>query len=157
MYNPYITTNYSSGEIRNEIKKRIDGAKYYTVDNSSSNFAASSNWYLATSATDKYGNDYRFRSTEAIGDAAQWNFNVPTSGSWRIEAWWSQGGNRSATAPYLAPSGTVVYVNQQANGGKWNTLRTESVSSGARNVRLSCWTTTGFVVIADAVRIYGPM
>lgn len=126
------------------------------VDNNSGNFSASSNWSTGTSATDKYGSDYRFRSTQAVSDAAQWNFNISAAGNYAISAWWSQGTNRSPTAPYILPDGATVNVNQQANGGKWNALGTKNLSSGGHNIRLSCWTGTGYVVMADAVRLIGP-
>ena len=44
-------------------------------------------------------------------------------------------------------------VNQQANGGKWNTLGTYSFTAGWNKVQLSRWTTTGFQVVADAVQV----
>lgn len=126
------------------------------VDNSSSNFAASSNWSTGTSAGDKYGADYRFRSTAAVSDAASWTANITQAGNYTISAWWPQGSNRSATAPYMLPDNTVVNVNQQTNGGKWNTLGTQNLSTGNKVTKLSCWTTAGFVVIADAVRYHKP-
>lgn len=128
------------------------GATTITVDNSSSNFTASSNWTLATSAGDKYGSDYVFRATAALSDPAQWSANITTAGNYQISAWWSQGANRSATAPYILPNNTTVNKNQQSNGGVWNTLGTVSLSAGSAVTKLSCWTTTGFVVVADAVR-----
>jgi hypothetical protein len=123
------------------------------VDNSDAGFTASANWSTGTSATDKYGTDYRFRSTQAISDAAQWTASLPSAGSYAVYAWWSQGSNRSASAPYIITHDggtTTVKVNQQANGGKWNYLGTWNMSSG--KVQLSCWTTTGYVVIADAIK-----
>lgn len=122
------------------------------VDNSSVFFAASSNWSTATSAADKYGSDYRFRSTAAVSDAAVWNAHIPKNGNWKVYAWWSQGTNRSATAPYVIPGNTTVPTNQKTNGGKWNQLGTVSISAGTTPVKLSCWTTTGFVVLADAIK-----
>ncbi len=129
---------------------------YIIVDNADPGFSASSNWNTGTMATDKYGPDYRWRLTEAISDPATWAFNIPTADSYEVYAWWSQGWNRSATAPYIVyHSGgyTVVYVNQQQNGGKWNSLGTYSFNAGSNQVKLSCWTTPGYVVIADAVRL----
>lgn len=84
-------------------------------------------------------------------------FNVAanvTAGSYNVYAWWSQGANRSATAPYKLPGEVTVNVNQQTNGGKWNLLGS-GLYSGATEIRLSCWTGTGFVVIADAIKL-GP-
>ncbi len=122
----------------------------YVMDNNTSYFTASSNWSTGTSAADKYGTDYRFRATAAISDAAQWSRAV-TSGSYKVQAWWAAGSNRSATAPYVVPNGSTVNKNQQANGGSWQTLGTYSLS-GTPVTKLSCWTTTGYIVLADAVR-----
>jgi hypothetical protein len=127
-----------------------------TVDNSSSNFAASSSWSTGTSASDKYGTNYRFRSTQSISDAASWTANITQAGTYTISAWWSQGSNRSATAPYVLPDGTVVSKNQQTSGGQWNTLGNVSLATGNRSTQLSCWTTAGYVVIADAIKLHKP-
>ncbi len=125
------------------------------VDNSSAGFSASSNWTLATSAADKYGSNYRYRSTQAISDLATWTASLPTSKTYSVSAWWSQGSNRSATAPYsvVHASGTAtVQKNQQTNGGSWQLLGNYSMNAGSNQVRLSCWTTTGYVVMADAIK-----
>ena len=130
-------------------------AQTYTNDSPS----CSSNWSTGTSASDKYGTNYRYRSTAAVGDAASWSFSIPTTGNYDVSAWWSQGTNRSSTAPFIIrqDAGTVtVAANQQVNGGKFNLLRTSHTWAGTNAVQLSCWTTTGFVVVADAVRMYGP-
>ena len=125
------------------------------VDNSNGGFSASSNWSTGTSAADKYGPDFRYRNTGAVSDAATWTASLPTSKTYSVYAWWSQGSNRSATAPYIVDhnSGSAtVQKNQQANGGSWQLLGSYAMSAGTNTVRLSCWTTTGFVVIADAIK-----
>ncbi|MGI8905744.1 MAG: N-acetylmuramoyl-L-alanine amidase [Candidatus Sumerlaeaceae bacterium] len=118
--------------------------------------AGSTSWITATSAADKYGADYKYRSTAAISDAATWTNNIANGGTYTISAWWSQGANRSASAPYILPNGGTVSQNQQASGGVWNALGTIGLSAGTNVTKLSCWTTTGYVVIADAVKYYGP-
>lgn len=126
-----------------------------TVDNSNAGFSASANWATGTSSTDKYGADYRFRGTQAISDPATWTGNL-YAGQHSVYAWWAQGGNRLSSAAYVVYHGgtsTTVSVNQQANGGKWNLLGTwGDFASGNNNVLLSCWGTTGYVVIADAIK-----
>jgi hypothetical protein len=125
-----------------------------TVDNNTAGFSASSTWATGTSATDKHGTDYRWRSTEAVSDPATWTTSLNTSASWTVRAWWAAGSNRSASAPYIVSHGggtTTVNKNQQVNGGSWQTLGTWSMG-GTQNVKLSCWTTTGYVVVADAIR-----
>ena len=139
---PYTRQNLSGG-----------GAVTITIDNSSAGFSSSASWATGTSAADKFGTDYRYRSTEAISDPAQWSAAISSSGTYTVSAWWSQGSNRSATAPYVLPSGSTVSVNQQANGGVWNVLGTSSLTAGTNAItKLSCWTTTGFIVLADAIK-----
>jgi len=117
----------------------------------------SAGWSTGSSAADKFGGDYKFKSTAAISDPASWTINVAAGGSYNIYAWWPAGANRSATAPYILPGGgAAVQMNQQANGGKFNLLGTRSLAAGNNETQLSCWTTTGFVVVADAVRYIGP-
>lgn len=132
------------------------GGTEIIIDNTSGSFSCSANWSTGTSSTDKYGTDYRYRSTQAISDLATWTPNIGTSGTYAVYAWWPQGTNRSLTAPYrvyYSGGSKTVSVNQQANGGKWNLLTTQSFGTGTGYpTTLSCWTTTGKVVMADAVR-----
>lgn len=126
------------------------------IDNTSGSFSASASWNTGTSATDKYGSDYRWRSTAATSDPAVWTPNIPVAGSWTVYAWWTAGTNRSSNSAYQVyySGGSVnVYVNQQTNGGKWNTLTTQNFGTGTGYpTKKSCWATTGYVVIADAVK-----
>jgi len=128
------------------------------VDNSNSGFTATTSWNTGTSATDKYGADYRFRDT-AVGATgnARWSFSIPATRSYTAYAWWAQGSNRSSAAPYrVTHSGgtTTVNRNQQANGGSWQSLGTYTFNSGTSgNIELSSSATAGFVVVADAVRL----
>ncbi|MBA4146576.1 MAG: N-acetylmuramoyl-L-alanine amidase [Verrucomicrobia bacterium] len=125
-----------------------------TVDNNAAGFSVVGSWSTGTSATDKHGADYRFKSTAPVSEPATWATSLNTSASWTVRAWWPAGSNRSSTAPYIVSHGggtTTVNKNQQVNGGSWQTLGTWSMG-GSQNVKLSCWTTTGYVVMADAVR-----
>jgi hypothetical protein len=124
----------------------------YTVDNSNAGFSVVGTWSTGSSAADKYGADYRFHSTAAVSEPASWSVNVGTAGTYRIYAWWNDGTNRSAAAPYVLPSGATVAKNQQVNGGSWQLLGSNSLATGARVTKLSCWAASGYVVVADAVR-----
>jgi N-acetyl-anhydromuramyl-L-alanine amidase AmpD len=117
---------------------------------------SSADWAVGTSATDKYGSNYLYHSTAAVSDPASWTINVAAGGSYDISAWWSQGSNRSASAPYILPGGASVHVNQQANGGKWNGLGNASLAAGNNTTQLSIWAATGYIVVADAVKYHGP-
>jgi len=126
------------------------------IDNTSGSFSASGNWATGSTATDKYGSNYRWRSTAATSDQAVWTPNISSSGSWTVYAWWTAGGNRSANSAYTvyySGGSTNVYVNQQTNGGKWNTLTTKTFGTGTGYpTKKSCWASTGYVVIADACK-----
>ncbi len=155
----YITENYSGGAMRNGIASRRSCAPPPTtviVDNSSAGFSVvGTSWASGSSSTDKYGSDYRYHSTEAISEPAQWTATLGTTKTYAVSAWWPQGSNRSTTAAYHithAGGTTVVNVNQQANGGKWNALGSWSMNAGSNHVQLSCWTATGFIVVADAIQ-----
>ncbi len=123
------------------------------VDNSEGGFTASTGWATSTSSSDKYGADYRWKSTTAFSDQAVWTFSIPTADNYQIYAWWSEGANRSTGAPYTVNSGSAIAKNQSTNGGQWNSLGTFSLATGSNNVKLSCWAPSGYVVVADAIRV----
>lgn len=130
-----------------------DETTWIIVDNSDAGFTASANWSTGTSSTDKYGADYRFRSTAAVSNQAVWTFNIPTADTYEVYAWWPQGTNRSPAAPYSVNGSAGIPKNQQTNGGTWNSLGQFSMAAGSNNVKLSCWAASGYVVVADAVRV----
>lgn len=154
-----ITDNFvGSGQV-----VMADALKFVTltpadviIDNNTSGFTASSNWSTGTSAADKYGADYRFRLTQAISDSATWTYTATQTRNYEVYAWWSAGSNRSATAPYVvihSVGNATVSKNQQTSGGSWQTLGTYNMNAGQNSVKLSCWTTTGFVVVGDAIKV----
>ncbi len=131
------------------------GGTTIQVDNSNAGFTASAAWATASSSTDKFGADYRYHSTAPSSDQAVWTANLPAAGNYTVYVWYPQGANRSTTAPYSisTSSGTsTVSVNQQVNGGQWVNKGTYAMNAGANTIKLSFWTATGFVVVADAVK-----
>lgn len=129
-------------------------------DNTSPHFTVSGSWSTGTIATDKHGADYRWTSTRPTSTAyARWYLNVPRDGYYDVYAWWSQGTNRSTAARYeIEHRGgtTVKVVNQQQDGGRWNWLGRYYFVRGTGFVYLRATAPSGFVVIADAVRLVGP-
>jgi len=118
----------------------------------------SANWTGSTATAGYWGTGYYYASTQAVSDPATFWFYLPAAASRTVDAWWTSGSNRSTTAPFIAFDANgnklgTVYANQQTNGGKWNQLGTWSFSAGWNKIQLSRWTTSGYVVIADAVRI----
>lgn len=129
----------------------------FIVDNGTSGFAASSNWWTSTSTPGYYGSNYHVRATASVTDPASWSFTLPSTGTYKVYARWTSGTNRATAAPYIIThsGGTAtINVNQQINGGQFNLLGTWTFSSGtAVRVKLSCWTTLGYYVIADAIKM----
>src|SRR5690606_19205671 len=61
------------------------GAPTITVDNSSSGFSASSNWYTSSNVAGYWGTNYHVRPTAAVSDAAAWTATFPQSGSYKVQ------------------------------------------------------------------------
>jgi hypothetical protein len=131
------------------------GPSAIVQDNVGPNFIASSNWQVSTGAPGFLGDNFHVRATQAVSDAATWRANLPVAGNYRVFARWTAASNRSTTAPYVVVhtgGSTTIQVNQQQNGGQWVLLGTFNMAAGTLDrVRLSCWTTAGFFVSADAV------
>ncbi|MGC8742115.1 MAG: fibronectin type III domain-containing protein [Candidatus Sumerlaeaceae bacterium] len=123
------------------------------VDNPSATFSGT--WTTASSATDKYGADYRY-ATSGSGATATYNANVPIAGNYRVSVWYTAGTNRANNAPYTVnfSGGSLTYsVNQQINGGQWVTLGTHYFAAGGGQVVIGTTGANPSVVIADAVRL----
>ncbi len=118
----------------------------------------STNWTVSSGTAGYYGTGYAFAATTPQSDAATFWFYLPAAATKTIDAWWTVGTNRSPEAPFIVwdASGTqlgTVKVNQQANGGKWNSLGAFSFTAGWNKVQLSRWAPEGYVVIADAIQV----
>ncbi len=115
-------------------------------------------WTASSSTHGYYGSGYWFANTAATSAPATFWFYLPAAGTKTIDAWWTAGTNRASAAPFIAynASGTEVgrrSANQRVNGSRWNALGTWNFSKGWNKVVLSRWTTSGDVVIADAIRV----
>ena len=118
----------------------------------------SSSWTQSSATAGHYGTGYTFAATQAISDPATFWFYLDAPATRTIDAWWTSGTNRAPSTPYLVWTATgerlaTVYVNQQGGGSRWNALGTWSFPAGWNKVQLSRWTTPGYVVIADAIRV----
>jgi hypothetical protein len=160
----WCRTTLSPGDVAAWQKLYPSAASIIIDSNNASNntsqgyIQVSSNWLSSSGTAGYYGTGYYHASTAAVSDGATFWFYLPAAGTRTIDAWWTTGTNRSATAPFVAfnASGAEVgrvSVNQQINGGAFRTIGTWSFSAGWNKVVLSRWTTTGYVVIADAIRV----
>ncbi|MGI8966271.1 MAG: hypothetical protein ACR2H1_09325, partial [Limisphaerales bacterium] len=103
------------------------------VDNSSSGFSVTGSWATGTSAGNKYGSDYRYRSTAPVSEPARWSTSLPSSGTYTVYVWYPEGSNRSTAAPYVISTSSgshTEYVNQQVTGGQWVNQGSYSMNAG---------------------------
>ena len=75
-----------------------------------------------------------------------------------IDAWWTAGTNRTASATFVAQNASGAElgrraVSQQSNGQQWVAVGTYAFSAGWNKVVLTRAGAAGKVVIADAIRV----
>jgi hypothetical protein len=107
---------------------------------------------------------YRFAGT-VTGTAtatATWTFTPTATGRYAVYAWYRPGANRAPDAQYLvahAGGVTEVRVDQQVHGITWRYIGTFPFAAHAPGAVMltNQSSTTGAVVIADAVRVGGGM
>ncbi len=131
----------------------VTGGGAVTIINDSP--AASANWITSSYAGNRYGADYKYRSTAPVSDAAVFTSSLPSSGTYTVYVWYPEGANRSTATPYLISTSAgshTEYVNQQITGGQWVNQGAYSMNSGNNTISVSCWAAAGYVVIADAVK-----
>ena len=115
----------------------------------------------STSASSGYGGGgYRFAGTGATETAtASWQLPVASAGLYPVYAWFRASSNRTPTASYRVThqGGTdAVVIDQTVDNLTWVHLGDYWFGAGTNaTVVLSNQSTTGGVVIADAVRLGG--
>jgi hypothetical protein len=142
------------------LRARIDtaingGGTQLILDNGAASYTGT--WTTSSSASGKYGADYRWASTGTAPARALWTPNIPSAGSYQVSMWWPAGSNRyPATLVGVALNSGIrtATVNQQINGGQWNVLGSVYLPAGANTTfGLSNAGANGWVVIADALRL----
>ena len=133
----------------------VDSNNAKNATNASCNVSGS--WTASNNVGGFYQTGYFWRSTGSSSDLAEFKANLPSAKKMLVEAYWPAASDRSPNAPFVIHNaagdhlGTVT-VNQQKNGSSWVTLGTFNFTAGWNVVALSRWTTSGYVVVADAVR-----
>lgn len=125
------------------------------VDNPSATMVGS--WSVASGAADKFGADYRFKSSGTGTAYLEFTPNITVAGDYEVYEWHPQGSNRTIGAPHVVTynGGTsTVAVNQKVNGGKWNLIGTFNFATGTSgNVKIQDdYADTTQVVMADALK-----
>jgi len=93
----------------------------------------------------------------AASDPAWYKVNIPSTGAYKVDAWYPDDPGYNASTPYVIVTSSgnqTVTVNQQTGGGAWKNLGTFNLSAGDYNVvGVSRWTGGSGYVIADAIRV----
>lgn len=115
-------------------------------------------WTASNNVSGYWNTGYWWRSTASSSDVASFWFYLDSPGRITADAWWSSAGDRSRSAPFLAmdEEGNVLgraTVDQSRNGSRWVELGTFDFPAGWNRIALSRWTTPGYIVVADAVRV----
>ncbi|MDB6121456.1 MAG: D-alanyl-D-alanine carboxypeptidase precursor [Pedosphaera sp.] len=125
------------------------------IDNPAATVVGS--WSSGTTATDKFGTDYRFKAQGTGSASLKYTPNIVTAGSYNVYEWHSVGSNRTTGAPEVitfSGGSQTITVNQQLNGGQWNPLGTYTFAAGtAGSVKITDASVgSSLVVIADAIK-----
>jgi hypothetical protein len=115
-------------------------------------------WSTGTSATDKFGSDYRFKSAGTGTAYLKYTPTIPTAGRYQVYEWHSVGSNRTTLAPFVVTfnGGTAtVHLNEQVNGGQWNSIGTFTFAAGTGgSVKITDnFTDSTKIVIADGIKL----
>ena len=109
------------------------------IDNGATGTSKTGSWCVS-SASGFYGTNSLYSCGLNTPDTYRWSPSLPgtTYDTYEVSMWWTQHANRSTNVPVkiLANIGGVqipstVYVNQQINGGKWNSLGTFLLGAGS--------------------------
>ncbi len=85
-----------------------------------------------------------------------YTYAVPESGSYTLSLRWTAGTDRASQVPVSVSDSVTTWnyeVNQQLDGGTWNTLDTLSLEAGAECVVTLSADEVDGVVVADALRV----
>jgi hypothetical protein len=127
------------------------------VDSTGARFVASGNWDISSFSGQRHGSHYHFAQPVLASDAAWFRVNIPSAGTYQVDAWWPADPGYNDRTPFvISTSGgsQTVHVNQRSNGGRWVNLGSFPLAAGDHNVvGVSRWTTGAGLVIADAVRV----
>ena len=112
-----VTVNAASAEV--------------VIDTGGSGTSSTGSW-AASGASGSYGSNSLWSRD---GATYTWSFTPVVSGNYDVSMWWTTWSSRSTTVPVdiqHAGGTTRVTINQQQNGGQWNSLGLFSFAAGVR-------------------------
>ncbi|MDD4938662.1 MAG: PKD domain-containing protein [Candidatus Omnitrophica bacterium] len=114
-------TSYCADAVKFVYVPDVPPSDELVIDNGQSGTSYTGTWAVS-GATNPYGTNSLWSRD---GATYSWKANIPTNGTYEVYMWWTQYYSRSTSAPVdITYSGGTkrVYINQQINGGKWNSL-----------------------------------
>jgi hypothetical protein len=122
----------------------------------------SGSWITASSATEKYGADYRYCSGYTQPKTCEWRPTVISAANYNVYGWWADGANRTTHAPYTVywnGGSQALSINQQDpnSGGKWQRLvanKPYAVGTGGYVKLTNIGVESTLNVHADAVMLF---
>lgn len=122
------------------------------IDNAQSGTSYTGNWDISGGA-DPYGtSSFWARETAAY----RWNVTPQQGGTYRVYLWWTEYYSRGTAIPVEVShryGTTALTVNQQTNGGQWNSIGTFKMLAGQTYYIQVSTAGDGSTTCADAIRI----
>jgi hypothetical protein len=119
------------------------------VDDGDAGTTSTGSWSVSGGA-----NPYGSQSLYSKDAGATYSYALSASGTYEVEMWWTTYPSRSTAVPVEIYDGSTlldtVYVDQQQDGGQWNSLGVYTFSTQAKVVILS--EGNGNSTCADAMR-----
>jgi hypothetical protein len=152
----------ASGNLLDIIAQSAGIEDPFIVDNVDPRFSLMGSWTIASAQPDKYGSSYAYCWGYSAPSTATWLLSVPSPGQYEVFVWYPQASNRATDSPFTvhhADGQTTKRINQQIRGGQWVSLGTFRFAglNGDRVVLSNSIADTSKLVVADAVRIAGPL
>ena len=122
------------------------------VDNGDSGTSSTGIWGFSGGTNPYDGDSLWARETATY----RWYFTAQKGGMYEVSLWWTEFSSRGTAVPvsiYASDGTTLKTVNQQANGGQWNSVGTYRMNAGQPYYVQVSTTGDGSTTSADAVRI----
>lgn len=124
------------------------------IDNKDRDFSVvSGTWAAASTGTQNLGTGYRSSAAGTGTSKVRYSFNIPTSGSYKIYAWWGAAPTNATNARFTvnhAGGPTTVLKNQTIDGGQFNLIGTYTFNAGGGQY-LEIDNAANGTVVADGV------
>lgn len=142
---------WGSGQVRSFLTgTATSGGPETIIDNGSYGTSSTGTWQVS-GGTGSYGSNSLWARD---GATYTWRFTPPSAGTYEVYMWWTAYSSRGTAVPVAvshAAATASLTVNQQTDGGQWNSLGTYYFS-GAGAVRLTAAGSYPTSSCADAVK-----